>query len=152
MFPLVLVVEDDPDIRDILGEVLAERGFDALVAANGREAIDAIHRFGTRPSAIVLDLRMPVMDGAEFLAAKACDLRLAGVPTVIMTAQVDRLPASLPPTVRGVLEKPVPLTVLVDMLRDMCSRSAVPPPIFARGTGAIEALARPPRRAGTHGD
>ena len=62
----VLVVDDDPAIRDIIGTVLEDEGYRVEHAANGREALDTADR--CRPHAVVLDVMMPVLDGWEFLA------------------------------------------------------------------------------------
>ena len=63
---LVLVVDDDPDILQTLGLCLSTKGYRVLMAANGREALDILER--ERPSVILLDLMMPVMDGWQFVA------------------------------------------------------------------------------------
>jgi two-component system chemotaxis response regulator CheY len=60
----VLVVDDDPDIRELLVSVLKDDGYDAVPAANGREALATLERF--RADVVVLDLMMPVMDGWTF--------------------------------------------------------------------------------------
>ena len=62
----ILVVEDDADIRETLREVLTDHGYVVTTACNGREALDALDQI-TEPSAILLDLMMPVMTGPEFL-------------------------------------------------------------------------------------
>ena len=59
----VLVVEDDADTRDTLAEVLQEDGFAVLTASNGREAFEVLNSASTKPSVILLDMMMPVMDG-----------------------------------------------------------------------------------------
>ena len=60
----VLVVDDDADIRELLVSVLKDDGYDALPAANGREALAMLERFAA--DVVVLDLMMPVMDGWTF--------------------------------------------------------------------------------------
>ena len=66
--PQILVVEDDPDAREALIDVLEISGYSAEPAGNGREAIDLL-RQSSLPSLIILDLQMPVMNGWEFRAA-----------------------------------------------------------------------------------
>ena len=65
--PSILVVDDDPDILQTLALCLSTEGYRILIASNGREALDVIEK--ERPSVILLDLMMPVMDGWQFVAA-----------------------------------------------------------------------------------
>jgi len=80
---LVLVVDDDPDILQTLGLCLTTEGYRVLMAANGKEALDLLEN--ERPSVILLDLMMPVMDGWQFVA----ELEHRGrrdVPLLILSA------------------------------------------------------------------
>src|SRR5439155_5114298 len=61
----VLIVEDDPALREVYGEVLAGEGFGIRLAANGHEALALLTAEPDRPCAILLDLRMPGMNGWE---------------------------------------------------------------------------------------
>jgi PAS domain S-box-containing protein len=86
--PVVLVADDDRDIVDLLTHTLKQRGYAVMAAYNGREAMAAVAR--RRPDAILLDLRMPDMDGYEVLASLKADESTADVPVVIMSAyQLD---------------------------------------------------------------
>ncbi len=69
----VLVVDDDDATRDSLAEVLDEDGFAVLTASNGREAFEVLNSASTKPSVILLDMLMPVMDGWEFRKAQTID-------------------------------------------------------------------------------
>ena len=84
MRKLILVVEDDPDLRETLLEVLEDEGFEVSIAANGREALDILE---TRRGAalVLLDLVMPDMDGLEFLRRQLQSPALPSVPVVILT-------------------------------------------------------------------
>lgn len=62
----VLIVEDDNDLRDAYVMILESEGFDTYAAENGQVALDLLNQKGD-PGIIFLDLRMPVMDGIEFL-------------------------------------------------------------------------------------
>ncbi|KIX11053.1 hypothetical protein X474_26395, partial [Dethiosulfatarculus sandiegensis] len=87
--PLVLVTDDDRNIVDLLTRTLKQRGYAVMGAYNGKEAMAAVAR--RRPDAILLDLRMPVMDGYEVLQALKNDPDTADIPVVIMSAfQPDR--------------------------------------------------------------
>lgn len=82
----VLIVDDDPDIRDALVELVGSHGYRAMVASHGQEALEVIdhHRLdapGAR-SAVLLDLMMPVMDGwrlMETLVKRRSPLKVIGL-------------------------------------------------------------------------
>ena len=80
---VVLVVEDDPDMRRRLHATLSEEGWTVEEAENGRLALAALSR--NRPNLILLDLMMPEMDGFEFLTELRNDRALHGIPVVVVT-------------------------------------------------------------------
>src|SRR5687768_6319324 len=82
----ILVVDDDVDVREALTEMLQYRGYAVESAANGLEALDVLRTMAARPSIILLDLMMPVMDGYGFLAERRKDPDLATIPVAIVTA------------------------------------------------------------------
>jgi CheY-like chemotaxis protein len=82
---MVLVVDDDRDIRDSLRELLLDAGYAAVAAENGRAALDRL-RAGCRPALILLDLMMPVMDGLAFRSEQLADPALVTIPVVLITA------------------------------------------------------------------
>jgi len=82
----VLLVDDDLDIREILPETLADMGFDVVTAANGLEALTLVGQMPVRPSVILLDLMMPVMDGYGFLEERRKKPEIASIPVAIITA------------------------------------------------------------------
>src|SRR5678815_5518609 len=85
----VLVVEDDVDIRQALVEILEDQGFETLGARDGADALDILSRATDLPCVILLDLMMPVMDGAAFREAQRNDPRLASIPVVVLSAYWD---------------------------------------------------------------
>lgn len=105
----VLVVEDDQDIRESLQAVLEDAGYATEAAANGRDALERIAEH--RPSVIILDLMMPVMNGYEFLARATTDPTLAGIPIIIATAVPELPPLTSPVVAR--LKKPLDLGLLL---------------------------------------
>jgi PAS domain S-box-containing protein len=82
--PVVLVVDDDKAIVELLSRTLKQRGYAVMGAYDGREAMAAVR--SRRPHAILLDLRMPVMDGYEVLQELKSDPETADIPVVIMSA------------------------------------------------------------------
>jgi two-component system response regulator MprA len=108
----IFVVEDDPDARELATEFLRLHGFEVRAANDGVEALEAITG-GYRPDAIVLDLMMPRMDGAQFLARYRRMDGADGVPVIIVTA-APQLAKGLP--CRAMLAKPYDLSDLLPLL------------------------------------
>src|SRR3989442_14556791 len=81
----VLVVDDEPTIRELVGEALREAGYWVETAAHGAEALQLMHG-AQPPQAIVLDLMMPRLDGTGFVERMRLNPRLASVPIVLVTA------------------------------------------------------------------
>lgn len=80
----VLVVDDEPMVRETLGQVLSGEGYVVDLAVDGETALECVHAF--RPDAILLDLMMPGMNGRQFLQALRDNPAYAHVPVMIMTA------------------------------------------------------------------
>jgi CheY-like chemotaxis protein len=118
----VLLVDDDLDIREILPETLADLGFDVVTAANGLEALRMVGQMSVRPSVILLDLMMPVMDGYGFLEERTKKPELASIPVAIITAShgVDqaRIGDHAP-----IVRKPFNMPHLVNVLHQLRSGS-----------------------------
>jgi CheY-like chemotaxis protein len=113
----ILVVDDDADIREVLGEVLTESGHEVLTASNGLEALQIL-RDGWDPCMVLLDLMMPVMDGYVFLEEARSDPALSSIPITVITAgrQVDvqRLEGAT------VVAKPIRLPALMSLIAKNC--------------------------------
>jgi CheY-like chemotaxis protein len=86
----ILIVDDDPDIRDSLKEVLEDEGYTVSSVGNGREALDYLRRTPEHPCVILLDLMMPVMDGWQFRREQKQDPAIAGIPLIVITATGKR--------------------------------------------------------------
>jgi DNA-binding response OmpR family regulator len=80
----VLVVDDEPMVRETLGQVLSDEGYVVDLAVDGETALERVH--AARPDAILLDLMMPGMNGRQFLQALRDEPAYASVPVMIMTA------------------------------------------------------------------
>lgn len=112
----VLVVEDEQDTRDLLALVVSRAGYSVRTAENGQEALDMLQTI--RPSLILLDVQMPVMDGAEFRQAMRRDRSLLSIPTVVLTgAAVEPM---LDIAVDEALRKPVKSADLLAIVRRHC--------------------------------
>jgi CheY-like chemotaxis protein len=84
----VLVVDDDAEIRELLRVALTSEGYQVAGVPNGREALHYL-RSHAETCMIVLDLVLPVMDGAQFRRAQLQDRSLAWIPVIVMSAVVD---------------------------------------------------------------
>lgn len=111
----VLVVEDEEDSRDSLGELLRLEGFDVEVASNGLEAIHVLDRLGEKVCLMLLDLYMPVMDGWQVIDFLRADGRLSTTNIVITTSSPDKAPKGLP-----TLAKPLDIGKVVTKVRELC--------------------------------
>ena len=116
----VLVIDDDVDLRDGMAEVLRDLGYEVTTAGDGSEALAAI-RTGARPSLILLDLAMPVMDGWCFSAELRKDPSLVGIPVVVMSGQGAAREEATRLDARACLVKPVPYPALVDTIERFCA-------------------------------
>jgi CheY-like chemotaxis protein len=82
---VLLVVDDDTDLRKTMREILEASGYRVEEAGHGKEALTAL-RAGLRPCLIILDLMMPEMDGYEFKRRHDADPELAQIPVLVVTA------------------------------------------------------------------
>ncbi len=88
----VLLIEDDPDIRETMADVLSSEGYSVIEAADGLEGLERARE--RRPEVILLALMMPRMDGGAFREAQQADEALADIPVVIVSAALaDRVHA-----------------------------------------------------------
>jgi CheY-like chemotaxis protein len=111
----VLVVEDDPDIRQAMQELLQDEGYDCIFAENGLEALETLSV--RTPSLLLVDLLMPVMNGVELIGRLQRDPRWSRIPVVVMTAAGDRIiGVDLNSLNVPVLRKPVDLASLEQFL------------------------------------
>jgi putative two-component system response regulator len=85
--PLILVVDDMPDARVLLAKVLRSRGYHAVTAEDGNEAIAAIE--AERPDLVLLDLTMPVMDGLAVLRRLRSDSKWRNLPVILFSALAE---------------------------------------------------------------
>jgi CheY-like chemotaxis protein len=84
--PTIMVVDDDADVREAVANLLERNGYVVLPASNGQEALDELHGRAERPSLILLDLMMPVMDGRAFYEEQQADPELRDIPVVAFTS------------------------------------------------------------------
>lgn len=113
----VMIVEDDDEIRELLAEMLADRGYLVSTARHGKDALELL-RTKPQPNIVLLDLMMPVMDGWQMRAEMLADANLAAIPVIIVSGAADLQDGSELLKAARVLTKPVKWPVLLDSLRD----------------------------------
>ena len=117
--PLVLVVEDDPDLGDTIVTFLKEEGLDAKLARDGDQAMRLVDQLS--PSAMILDLMMPRRDGFSVLRELRADGRIANLPVIVVTA-IFGLSERLYATELGAADyvtKPFELDELLERVRNV---------------------------------
>lgn len=121
---LILVVEDDDDIREPLTVALGDEGYEVCEATDGRDALTKLAAMAPRaPSMILLDMMMPEMDGSQMLAELGPE-RVRALRIVVLSAQpqsIQRL------GVLRVLRKPIALDRLLEAVHDVTDRVASSP-------------------------
>lgn len=110
----VLIAEDDDDAREILATVLTHAGYATVTASNGLEALSLLKR--VIPSLIILDLRMPEMDGWALDREIKLDPRLRKIPVVVVSAFAKLDTARSGIEADAWLQKPVDLDALLELL------------------------------------
>jgi signal transduction histidine kinase/DNA-binding response OmpR family regulator len=118
--PLVLVVDDDPTVRDVMERFLVKEGFSVVTAAGGVEALHKARE--VHPAVITLDVLLPDLDGWTVLAALKGDLALADTPVILVTI-VDERTKGYTLGATDYLVKPVDRDRLVAVLRSTCARA-----------------------------
>ena len=109
---LVLLVEDDHDVRESMAEALEDADYRVLQAPNGEAALEQLRRGEPLPNLILLDLMMPIMDGWQFREAQLNDASYADIPVVVVSATA-RIEKPLD-GISAFLKKPVNLEQLLD--------------------------------------
>ena len=117
MISSVLVVDDDPNLVRLMSRFLTLEGFAPVPASNGAEALTYL-RGGGSASVILLDLRMPVMDGWEFRRAQRGDPVLAGIPIVVLSGIEADAFQDMDPAAS--FHKPVSFHEVVGVVRRLC--------------------------------
>jgi len=113
-----LVVEDDPDSRDAFCALIQITGHDAVGVENGEAAL-AFLRSNPAPFAIVLDMRIPVMDGWQFRQVQCADPALKEIPVLVISAEHRFKAQAIASGVRRFIDKPIDPDVLLAALDDL---------------------------------
>jgi CheY-like chemotaxis protein len=109
----VLVVDDDPDLVQLISGMLEILGYPVVTAANGAEALDAVDR--ERPALVVLDARMPILDGKGF--SESLKDKGVKIPILVITGAPDARKWAQDIGADGYLSKPFELTDLLEAVQ-----------------------------------
>jgi CheY-like chemotaxis protein len=124
---VVLIIEDDQDIRDSIEQFLELEGFEVFTAGNGKEGLERLNEIPT-PSLILLDLFMPVMGGKEFVEEVKArgDSILGSIPVAILTAAAfhDDEAVMRDPRVGALIRKPIDLDGFLKTIERLCGGEA----------------------------
>ena len=121
--PLVLVADDEPEVRQLVGDVLVEAGFETLPARDGLELLELAARH--RPALIVADVMMPKMDGYTAVARLRGQAATAGIPIIMLTGCADPAYRTLSEGVGAAahLTKPFSPILLGELAQEIVRRS-----------------------------
>jgi CheY-like chemotaxis protein len=117
----VLLIDDDFVTQETMSTLLASSGYRVAAACNGRDAIERLNTY-EKPDLILLDLKMPVMDGNHFCQARQQDKALATIPVVILSGMPDVAKHAADLGAAGYLQKPIDIVELLGVLKQCCAR------------------------------
>ena len=118
----ILLVEDHADLREAMTSLLEAFGYEVVTAADGGEALDRLRR-GIAPCLIVLDLEMPRKDGWKFRSEQLHDPKLAGIPTIVSSAEANVKQKAALLGIHGYFEKRGGFDGLLDLVARYSSPS-----------------------------
>jgi two-component system response regulator MprA len=113
----LLIIEDDPDLGDVLCRVLSLSGYRASRATDGLIALDML-RNEDLPDVILLDMMLPRMNGWEFRRAQLEDERLKDIPVIVLSAVAETIE---PIQAARRLRKPIDLNTLFSTIEEVSS-------------------------------
>lgn len=111
--PTVMVIDDDPPVRDLLCDLFLDAGYEVVRAKDGRCALTKLGLI--TPDVITLDLEMPGLHGAQVLAIIRQRMRACPLSIVVISA-LDPIPAIVRGQVQAVLPKPFDIAVVLDAI------------------------------------
>jgi two-component system, sensor histidine kinase and response regulator len=121
MPPLILVVEDDPDVLGLMVTILTQEGYRVATAEDGEAGLSEARR--ARPDLIVLDLMLPRMNALQFRAEQRRDAALRDVPVICLSGASHASTVALELGTDDCLSKPINFEVLLAVVRRHCAPS-----------------------------
>jgi CheY-like chemotaxis protein len=114
----ILLVDDDDSLRVFVSHLLTREGYLVMNAVNGADALEFLKKSPDLPSLILLDLRMPVMDGWQFRTIQKADPRFCNIPVIVITSvktvenDIQSIQAA------GYCKKPLQTDILLQLIED----------------------------------
>ena len=115
----ILLIDDNMLTREMMSLILAGEGYRVATACHGADALERLRGY-ERPDLILLDLRMPVMDGCTFCDEKKRDPEMASIPLIVLSAAADAAEKAAAVGAAVCLQKPVDPIRLLDVVRRCC--------------------------------
>ncbi len=115
---VILIVEDEPHVRDLIKIILEMEGFEILLASNGKEALDIIHK--NPPHLVITDIMMPEMDGIQLFLTLRDSEETSSIPVVMLTvkSQMEDIKSASLLGVDAYLTKPFDPRELIGIVRE----------------------------------
>jgi CheY-like chemotaxis protein len=110
----LLVVDDDTDLREALEEVLRDAGYEVMGASNGKHALEVLGAARVLPGLVLLDMMMPVLDGAGFARAMRQVAEWRDIPVLVFSASANARQVAEEIGACGHMRKPVDVDTLLD--------------------------------------
>jgi CheY-like chemotaxis protein len=119
----ILIVDDDMGICTLLTLFLSRNGYTAVSVPHGLAALDHLRQHEPLPKLILLDVMMPVMDGAAFRRTQQEDARLASIPVIVISG-TENIHAQVPTlTADAYVPKPIDFGALLKLVEHYCGQS-----------------------------
>jgi CheY-like chemotaxis protein len=121
---MILLVENDADVRDLLQDSFELLGYDVIPAASGKQALDYLSlERAPPPDIVVLELMLPIVNGWQVVERIRRDPEVAGVPVVVITGDTRDRPTG----VSALFRKPLQMQALLDLVRRYLDRPSIGP-------------------------
>lgn len=117
----ILIIDDDHDLRVLLRYTLEQMSFKVSTVTNGRDAIEYLKKNSSMPEMIILDIKMPIMNGNEFLKYKNQNPTLKDIPTLIVSSEKAECIESA--TIQK-LKKPINLAEFITKVKECISNNS----------------------------